>query len=382
MMSTDAPGQFLGYTLQIPRALFHLLNGYEGDVVCVEINGDVLKESEDGDVLSEEDKSSINSNPLTNKSTDLWKTFFNWITAINSGALDVEKTKFLLYTNKSGRSGIVNSFDGAKNKSDALDVISKAKDILKDIDEKHDIWKFYDFVINKNESILEEVIQKFELQIGDGAGYGEVESELARLMVPANKIQYMCDSLSGWVLKEISEKIANKKLSMIKREDFSSRFIVLFDAVRSSELIDFTLHDEVKEGDVEQQVRVKPRYLLQLEALGSSGDDMVEAVSDFLRAKVNREKWIENDIIDEDSAADFQNKLILFWGNKQKRIEITEKSLSEEERGQLLLLDCQSHQVTIRNMSPPAFTISGTYHALADDPVLGWHPNWKKLFKK
>ena len=55
---------------------------------------------------------------------------------------------------------------------------------------------------------------------------------------------------------------------------------------------------------------------------------------------------------------------------------------SEKEKGQLLFVDCKSRKETIRDMNPPNSTIAGTYHALADEPVLGWHPSWEKLFKK
>lgn len=381
-MTSDAPGQFLGYTLQIPRALFHLLNSHPGDVVCVEFCGDVLKKSEDGSVISEEDKSSISSNPLTNKSTDLWKTFFNWITAVNNGQLSIEKTVFLLYTNKSGNIGIVDSFNSAKNKNEAIKAISDACSILKDIDEKHDIWKFYDYVMNKNQDVLAEIIQRFEFHIGDGTGFDEVDSELIRMLIPPNSLEIMNSNLSGWVLKELMNKISVKELPMIRREDFHHQFSVLFHRIRSLELIDFTLQYTINEGDIQNQVKTKPFYLKQLDAIGNSGDDMVEAVSDFLRAKVNRDKWIENELIDEEVASDFQKKLISFWLNTQKKIEITEKNLSEKERGQLLLLDCKSRQEMIRDMSPPVSTIAGTYHALANEPVLGWHPNWKTLFKK
>jgi len=46
----------------------------------------------------------------------------------------------------------------------------------------------------------------------------------------------------------------------------------------------------------------------------------------------------------------------------------------------LLLARCKSRSETIRDMTPPASTIPGTYHALADKPVLGWHPDWEDLF--
>ena len=88
-MKSNAPGQLLGYTIQFPRALCHLLRSGPGDAVCVEVLGDVATLKPDGGVIAEEDKSSIVGNPLTDKSIDLWKTFSNWIEAIISRNLDV-----------------------------------------------------------------------------------------------------------------------------------------------------------------------------------------------------------------------------------------------------------------------------------------------------
>jgi len=33
-------------------------------------------------------------------------------------------------------------------------------------------------------------------------------------------------------------------------------------------------------------------------------------------------------------------------------------------------------------MHPPVSTIAGTYHKLADELLLGWHPQWEIHFKK
>ena len=66
-------------------------------------------------------------------------------------------------------------------------------------------------------------------------------------------------------------------------------------------------------------------------------------------------------------------------GDSEKKIKITQKHLDDKEKGQLLLGECKSRQETIRNVYPPHPTIAGTYHALADEPALGWHPAWEKL---
>ncbi len=344
--------------------------------------GDVATLTSDDRVIAEEDKSSIVGNPLTDRSTDLWKTFSNWIKAINSGNIDVMKTQFILYCNQSGRSGIVNRFSSAQDKKEAKSAISDAKKVLKDITKDHDIWEYYDFVVNRNEPLLNEIVRRFELQIGSGAGYDEVCYELKRQHCPVNQIDFIVEKINGWLLKEITVKIAARKLAIIRWEEFDHQFKVLYDRAHHRELIDFALQDPPTDEDVQSQVKIRPRYLQQLDVICIPDDDILEAVTDFLRADVNRQKWIECEIIDVDIANDFESRLLSFWKNQDYSIKITGKSLSDVERGQLLLAGCKSRMETIRDMQPPYSTIAGTYHALANKPVLGWHPNWDKLFPK
>jgi len=295
-------------------------------------------------------------------------------------AKDLICPKVMFYCNQSGRHGIVDEFSSAQNQPDAQKAIDYAKIKLNDIETDHDIWKYYDNVINQHETLLLDIVERFELQVGNSAGYDEVRYEIQRNHVPDNLIEFILEKLSGWLQKEISEKIAARKQAVVSWEDFDHQFLVLFDRAHRLELIDFTSKYSSGE-DIQSQVKIRPRYLQQLEAIDTSVDEILEAVSDYLRANVNREKWIENEIIDEDVASDFESKHITFWNNQKIRIQITEKSLSEKEKGQLLFVDCKSRKETIRDMNPPNSTIAGTYHALADEPVLGWHPSWENLFQ-
>lgn len=379
-MKSNAAGQLLGYSIQFPRALYHLLRSAPKDVVCVEVLGDVATVSSDGKLLSEEDKSSIVSNPLTDRSTDLWKTFHNWIEAIINKDFDIENTQFVLYCNHSGRDGVVNKFSSAKNELAIQSAIEYAKKELKDIKHEHEIWKYYDFVVNKNESLLSKVIQRFELQIGSGTGYDELRTEIRRKLVPDSQIEFIMDSLNGWIQKKICEYIADRKGAIISWEEFNRQFVILFDRSRCRDLIDFTLQYPIKDEIVQSQVKTRPRYLQQLEVIGFRDEELLPEISDYLRADVNRQRWIADEIIDEDVALDFEARLTKFWENQRKRIQLTQKTLGEIDQGQLLLIDCKLRQEMIRDMVPPSSTIAGTYHALADELTLGWHPKWETHF--
>jgi len=225
-MSSDAPGQFLGFCIEIPRALFHLLNSGPGDIVSVEFFGDVSKTGLDSFLTTEEDKSSINSNPVTDKSTDLWKTFFNWITEINDQNIVLSRTRFILYTNYACNKGIVKKFSEAITKDEVTAAIDFAKNKLSDIDSEHEIWKYYDFVVNQNQSVLEKLLLRFELQVGKGAGYEEVNDALIRKHIHAGCLDFLRNELVGWLHKELVEKIKAKLPPRIFWENFdkSSKF--------------------------------------------------------------------------------------------------------------------------------------------------------------
>lgn len=387
---SNAPGQLLGFTIEFPRALYHLLKSGPDDLVCVEYLGDVatIKSCSDiatiksSDIITEEDKSSIIGNPLANKSSNLWKTFFNWIDLIETENLDVNKIWFVLYCNNSGKDGIVNCFHSAKSHQEAQKAIDYAKKELNDIDQKHEIWKYYDYVVNQHETLMLEIVKRFELQIGNGSGFEEVRHEIRRMIVPEKQVEYLIDNLCGWVLKRVSEKIVDKKPAIISWEEFNLYSLVLFERVRSRELIDFALLNPHRNEELQSQVKHHPIYIQQLGVIKAPSDEIITAVNDYLRADVNRNKWIENGIINDDIAAEFELKLKEFWNNQKKRIQLTHNHLSLEERGQLLLLDCKLRQETIGGTPPPPSTISGTYHALADTLDIGWHPNWGDIFTK
>lgn len=372
-----APGQLLGFAIQFTRALYHLLTCSEGDKVSIEVLGDVAVEYGSGEVTTEEDKSSISANPLTNRSTDLWKTLSNWVSAIKSGDLDVGNTRFILYTNQSGRTAIVNKFHKARDHAEAKLACDEAMQELSDITDTHEIWPYYNAVMNMDQALLIALIQRFEMQVGAGTGADDVKNELEKKFCPKLHIDFVFEKLSGWLHNKVMESIAVGIPAVITWEDFRAEIMPLFERARRRELIDFAREYPPSDTDIKKERLGMPMYLRQLEIIECNDDDLIEAATDFIRAKVNREKWIETETIDETIAGQFEDNLTAYWKNTMQRIPMTHKSYSPEEHGKLVLLDCKSRQELIRDQTPPASTIAGTYHALVNGGQCGWHKDWK-----
>jgi len=381
-MGIHAPGQVLGYGLQFPRALYHLLRCNPDDKVAIEFVGDVATISNGTSSISEEDKSSQVGNPLTDLSTDLWKTFFNWVNMINDNQIDVNKTKFVLYTNKKGRAGLVNTFDKARSTDEITKVISKAKAKLSKIKNTHEVWPYYDFLFNKNSTTLSNIIANFELQICEGGGSELVKKEIRKKHIHENQIDFIHQNLAGWLQTTVLERLALKNDAIISWEEFDKQFQVLFERSRTRELIDFALTYPPEATEIKKHIKDRPIYIKQLDEIKATDQEVQEAVTEYLKAKVNRENWIQKELIDEHSALDFESKLTDFWQNTKNRIDIIHTDLDDCKRGKLLYAECRSRQETIKNQSPPSATIAGTYHYLANTPELGWHPEWENSFKK
>src|SRR4051812_15884870 len=92
-----APGQYLGYSVQATRFLHRLLKGDLEDLISLEVIDDVGVMTASGKVIAEQSKSVLDGNPVSDRSPQLWKTFSNWIRAVEDGSINPKTTEFVLY---------------------------------------------------------------------------------------------------------------------------------------------------------------------------------------------------------------------------------------------------------------------------------------------
>ena len=382
-IASDAAGQLLGYTIQFPRALLRLLEARPGDRVGVEFHGDVSQFYSDGRVLSEEDKSSLGGNPVTNKSANLWKTFYNWALQIKDGAIDVDNTTFVLYVNKTGLKSLVNDFHAFSDPSMGDILIANIRKVIEPLAPDHAIRKYYDFLVNQHHTLFLSILQRFQFEADEGELTAAILEALKAKHVRESHLEYLMESICGWLVNTIIGRIQSGYPGLVTWEEFDNRFMTAFERVRNAELIDVTVKRHPTSVDIDAQVAGHPIYLKQLDLieLPNPEKEKIDAITDFLRADTNRMTWISDGIIDEETALEFENHLERYWSNEQKSIALTNPSLNTKQRGQLLYYRCRERQQTIRDMNPPDCTIPGTYHALANEPVLGWRNDWADQFE-
>lgn len=379
-MSSNAPGQFLGYTIQFPRMLLRLLQMKVGEAVGIEVYGDIATIGPKGVVLAEEDKSSIGKNPLTDNSENLWKTFYNWIRLILDGKLSEDKTRFILYANRPVDSPLVNQFHAVQTLEEAASATEAARKMKSD---SETLKKNLDSVLGQNWELFQKILIRFELETSDSSQdiYVDISNALREKYLPDEYLEWVGDQLAGWLQKNVIEKISNNEPAIVTFDEFRQAANAIYSRVRNKELIDFALKHLPSESAIKENAISRPTYVQQIEIIDHEEDEILEAVSDYLRATFNRAQWIEKEIIGESDIKDFEGRLLTHHTGSSRMIRLTEKESSEEIRGHKLLLNCQDHQAALANQTPPNKTISGTYHLLADKCQLGWHPRWKELIQ-
>jgi hypothetical protein len=76
---------------------------------------------------------------------------------------------------------------------------------------------------------------------------------------------------------------------------------------------------------------------------------------------------------------DFEEKLTDYWRNARTQCEIELANRKAAERGQYLLAECMKCSPPLQGKAVPHDFVEGCFHALADELLVGWHPDFEKL---
>lgn len=124
-------------------------------------------------------------------------------------------------------------------------------------------------------------------------------------------------------------------------------------------------------------------YLRQLEWIGASVEERLEAIGEYCVAFVNRDAWIKDESVSIDEIEELDAAACIFHGRAERKHKRELKSNPSEAEKQKLgcdvLDDCYewSRDQNVGTMKPPRQFVDGEFHYLANRGELGWHYDWK-----
>lgn len=380
----QAPGQLYGFSLQITRALAHLLRCREGDAVSVECVDDVAVASPIGDTL-EQDKSGLAHNPVSDRSPDLWKTLHRWVQAIRRGAL-ARDTRFVLHVAQPWDGQLVRSLNDANTREQAAALVRRLRTDLWGAGPRFtkrsllpdSLAPHVNGVLAASDDVLIRLILSFTLEQGSGRPNDDLRPVLREKAIGEPAIESVLRYLLGWTKREIDSCIERGQAAVLTWTDFRKQLVA---AARKFDRAEAVLQPgpiEFSRADVDRELRSRI-YVRQLLLVQTAEEGLIRAVSDFLRAATDRTTWSERGDVLEPSFAEFEDRLQRAWENLRKLVQLEMPGRSEEQLGQALLARCTELQARLQGMEVPSHFVPGSYHALADDLAVGWHPRFGTL---
>lgn len=387
-----AAGPGLGFSLQVTRLLARLLQDCEpGDSVCLEAFSDVGVAKADGTTIAEETKSTHGYNPVSDRAVSLWKTLANWLHAAKVGAISPKRTRFVLYVSMPVEPGVVaQSFLQAGDGASALEALLKARDGLwgaspqfsaremLPADLGTQLARLWSDTTMSNH--LPDIIANFEIVLGTGSPITDLQDLVSRQLISPE----MCDTVTrwalGWVKLETDKLLEQGLPAYIAYDAFKSALLAFCRTHdRTDMLMGFAGEPSAAEIDAHRQFK---NYVRQLELVEADDEDILGAVNDHLRAAVDRTTWAAKGYVDPSMLQTFEKELKRTWKNHRDQTAIAYSSLGAEAKGRLLFLQCAEHRATVNSQQCPEYFTRGSFHALSDALIIGWHPDYSTLLPR
>lgn len=383
---TEVPGQALGYGLQYTRLTQLLLQAPEGSFCSMEVLDDVAEQHPKKGVRLIQSKSALTANPVSDRAKSLWKTLSNWVEASAAWDIDLEKTMFEIYVSRPVGGAIVQSFADANSLEAARAAISQARvelwgeapDFPLKSELAEDIAPYVENVLIADCARMAQIIRNFHLTCGSGSPQSDVEAIIRSDPVSASKVRDIADHMCGVVKRRVDEQLEAGRPAVIGRDEFAGWYATF---VRKIDR-DTVLLSRARMPSEEEARGLMPKvFVQQLEIIGLSYEDKLEAVSDYLMAAADRTEWAVRGEVDETSFEDLDSVLKRNWKNKRRAGSIQHAGKADDLQGQALYSDCMQLGVPVQAMEPPDHFIPGCLHRLADDMSIGWHPTYEQKLK-
>lgn len=373
-----APGQYLGYSLQSVRLTTHLLKAHETASVSLEKYDDVAVHLSDGRHILEQTKSATSQNPVSDWAVDLWKTFANWIETTKSLELNPNQTEYILYVSPEKTGKRVEALHKAHSFDQVEEIVTAIKNDLRKRSASTACAEYIQVFLDADTTLRSALVQNFSIQ-GNEDPLDELRQHLSGLVSPGI-IDDICDAAIGWVKNRTDTKIRNKETAIIPVSEFNNHLLNIIKKQDRDHILNSFASDPEK-SSLDAEI-VRRMYIRQLELIDCDSDEKLSAATDFLKAASNRTAWSERGLVDEQSLADFDKRLEHQWKNTKKSVSILAQDKSDVELGGLLFsetLKVNNHRLQGKDV--PYDFPSGSYHALAENLVVGWHPNFATLLK-
>lgn len=375
-----AAGPYLGFALQPVRLCYHLLSSPRGSSVSLEYVDDVAVHYADGTLLLEQCKSALSHNPISDWSEDLWKTFANWLDAVETQKVDRAKTSFHLYVTPQKPGKLSAAMHAAVDSKAVEALVKQVKDQLK---KKADTPKCIAHVqkfLDAADALRLAVVGKATVSATDSDPL-EPLRELLRPTVAEASIDVICASAIGQA-KEAADKCIRRRIpALVDVAEFRRNFHAF---VQQNNMAGYlpTFTAVPSKDAAKALLTSRPVFARQLQLISASDEQQLRAASDLMRTSGDKVKWADQGLVFDGTFKDWEDTLLRKHDAAQSEVWDTYSEKTQEAQGRIVYSRCAAMEVPLDSRAVPGHFTHGGFNDLADRRELGWHPEHQDLLNE
>lgn len=325
---------------------------------------------------------------LTDKSADLWKTLRVWSVAVAQDPTIPARTRLALVTTGAAPknsaaamlrpAGTYKADEGRNPKAAAALLVAVAQE-----GGNKDLKAAYEAFLALSPTMRISLLSSVEI-LDDQLLVTDlgttIENEL-RLMAPKGQAAIARERLEGWWWPRVCKALIASPAELISVLEIEAKLDDIRDGLKRDALVADQEHADPTTEDI-AEYEGRP-FVRQLQAVGVGGNRMEYAKRDYYRAFTQRSKWVREHLVFDGELAKYELTLIEEWQPRfqQMRDKLGDGVVAEAAQrlaGQGLYDWIEADaRFPFRTLTHRFLTV-GSYHILANDMRVGWHPDYEK----
>lgn len=388
MTGTDkysAAGPMLGYLYQCRQALLlsiELSKSFPALSISIERFDDIAIESSETAAVQLQLKHHISPGTLTDNSPDIWKTLRIWSDQVKANPQLPFETRFAIVTTgtaaENSAASLLRSDRSPKDEEKALALLENAAANSENKETNIARQAFLALSSQQRKSLIASIYV-----FDEAPNITDVRPEIEDLLafsVPVKHIADLVNHLEGWWFNSVVSSLTNTSQPSLSLLALRSKIDELAIAFKQGDLLlnpDVETLPDAKDLPLDSRIFVQQMRCVALAQTSIDG-----AKRDFYRATAQRSEWARENALLDGEAQRYDNALVDRWEREcQAQADSSDLSTNEEKQayGRAIFHWANRSQVPFRNRHE-AWLTSGSYHVLAENIRIGWHPDFRDLF--
>lgn len=324
---------------------------------------------------------------LTDKSVDLWKTLRVWSEATAQDPTLPARTRLALVTTGSAP----DSSAASMLRPARAYPIGKARDpkgaavLLEAVAEaggNQELKAAYAAFLTLGPTMRISLLSSIEILDNQPlvTDLGETIENDLRMLAPRGQAAIARERLEGWWWPRVCKALIAHPAGSISVLEVEAKLDDIRDGLKRDALVADQGHVDPSTDEI-ADYEGRP-FVRQLKVVGIGGNRIEYAKRDYYRAFTQRSKWVREHLVFDGEIAKYELALIEEWQPRFEQMcdKLGDRETTDAERrhvGQELYSWVEANARFPFRMVSQRFLTVGSYHMLANDLRVGWHPDFE-----